>query len=161
MSRLARVHISVVIVLALVAGGLFLARAALIVSAADVLGVEEHHDATITSIEERPWYRGVGCRTPNSRDEHEISLRWADPEPGEGAYTVCLRSGHPGYQVGMSQQVITDPWFGYVRKDESLFASLWILGVFAFLAVLLVPIGIWQYVVAVRAARDPDPRVIG
>lgn len=149
------------IVLALIAGGIFLLREGLIVSAADVLGVEEHHDATVVAIEEQPWYQDFGCRTPNSRDEHDISLRWDDPEPGEGTYTVCLRSGHPGYAVGMSQQVITDPWFGYVRRDESSFGSFWILGVAGFLAVLLTPVGIWKYVSAVQAARDPDRRVIG
>ncbi len=161
MSRTARVHVSAVIVLILVAGGLFFLREGLIVSAANVLGVEEHHEATVTSIEERPWYRDFSCRRKSTHDAYVFSVRWQDAEPGEGSYSVCLRSGHPGYSVGMGQQVMADPWFGYVRRTENLFSSLWILGVVGFVAVLLIPVGIWQYVSAWRAARDPDPRVIG
>lgn len=136
-------------------------REGLIVSAANALGVTQHHEAEVTSLDEAPWYGSVSCRRKNVDDAYRVSVRWQDFDPGEGEYTVCLDRHRGDYEVGMDREVIVDPWFGYVRSSEGVVTSLFLLGVVGFLAVLMLPIGLWQYVVALKAARDPDPRVIG
>lgn len=133
----------------------------LAVTLANALGKAEHHRATVTAVEKN-WHGGLTCRENSGQKSYKISLRWQDQAgPREGSYSTCLERRQYEYTVGGSENVITDPWFGAVGKSTGSFWSWAALILIAFVVLLLAPIGIWQYVLALRAAKDPDPRVRG
>lgn len=144
----------------MVAGFLYSLWGPLVLNLSNLLGKEQHHRATVTAIE-KSWTRGATCRQNSSENAYRISVRWQDPPPGEGNYTVCLDDPHEGYQIGMELDVIADPWFGEVGKSVSPFWSWFTFGVLLLVALVLVPVGIIWYVGALRVAKDPDPRIIG
>lgn len=159
--RVAKVHATALLVVLLVAGGLFLMRDSLMVSLANVTGQAEHHQATITSID-RSWHRGLTCGENSSKISHRISVQWEGPSgPREGSYGVCLDDDGGDYYVGQSLDIIVEPWTGAVSKEVSRFWSWFAFGVLGFVALILIPVGIISYVGSLRDAKDPDPRIKG
>lgn len=127
------------------------------VTLANATGKAEHRRATVTAVDKN-WHGGLTCRENSGKRSYKVSLRWQEEAgPGEGSYSTCLERRQYDYTVGQTVDVIVDPWFGAVGKGTSSFWSWFVLGVIAFVVLLLAPIGIWHYVSALRAAKEPEP----
>lgn len=156
--RTARVHVTALIIVLLVAGCLFFAKSWFAVDVANALGKSEHHRATVTAIDKT---LGVACKN-SSEDTFRISLQWVgESGPRDGSYTVCLKPDHGDYFVGKQLDVTTDPWFGSVRKDMGRGMSWFTVLVLLLVAAVGIWMGVKAYVGALRAAKDPDPRIRG